>query len=139
MAVFLLDTTVIIDTINGKRGRGQLLDHLLAERNLLACCPINVTEVYAGMRPHEGRSTQEFLRSLKFYETTWEIARFAGELKSIWAAKGQTLSVPDVTIDAVALTNDLTLVTDNRKHFPMAELRLLELPVPRGARHRPKN
>ena len=37
MAIFLLDTTVIIDAINGKRGRDQLLDGLLERRNLLAC------------------------------------------------------------------------------------------------------
>ena len=47
MAIFLLDTTVIVDAINDKRGRNQFLDDLLAQRNLLACCSINVTEVYA--------------------------------------------------------------------------------------------
>jgi predicted nucleic acid-binding protein len=128
MAIFLLDTTVIIDAINGKRGRNTFLDQLLAQRNLLACCSINVTEVYAGMRPHEAKSTEAFLRSLKFYEVTWEIARRGGELKREWAKKGQTIALPDVTIAAVALANGLTLVTDNRKHFPMLDLQFLHLP-----------
>src|SRR5580658_8993463 len=113
MAIFLLDTTVIIDAVNGKRGRGQFLDGLLVQRNLLACCSINVTEVYAGMRPHEAKVTESFLRSLEFYEVTWEIARLAGELKDEWAQKGHTLALPDVTISAVALAHNLTLVTDN--------------------------
>lgn len=39
MAIFLLDTPVIIDAINGKRGRGQLLDDLLAQRNLPRLLP----------------------------------------------------------------------------------------------------
>ena len=90
MAVFLLDTSVIVDALNGKKGRARLLDELLAQRNLLACFSINVTEAYAGMRPHEARSTEEFLRSLKFFEVTWEIARLAGELKGVWAKKGHT-------------------------------------------------
>jgi predicted nucleic acid-binding protein len=128
MAIFLLDTTVIVDAINGKRGRNRLLDDLLAQRNLLACCSINVTEVYAGMRPHEAKVTEAFLRGLKFYEVTWEIARRAGELKSEWAKKGHTIALPNVTIAAVALTHKLPLVTDNQKHFPMPELRLFELP-----------
>jgi len=38
MAIFLLDTSVIVDAINGKRGRGQFLDGLLEQRKLLACC-----------------------------------------------------------------------------------------------------
>jgi predicted nucleic acid-binding protein len=128
MAIFLLDTTVIIDAINGKRGRDQLLDGLLEQRNLLACCSINVTEVYAGMRPHEIKVTEAFLRSLKFYEVTWDIARRAGELKNEWAKKGQTIGLPDITIAAVALANALTLVTDNRKDFPMPDLQLHPLP-----------
>ncbi len=58
MAIFLLDTCVIVDAINGKRARNQLLDALITDQNLLACCSINVTEVYAGMRPHEASLTE---------------------------------------------------------------------------------
>ena len=128
MPIFLLDTNVIVDAINGKRNRAELLDDLLVQRNLLSCCSINVTEVYAGMRPHEAKVTDAFLRSLKFYEVTWDIARRAGELKNEWAKKGKTIALPDVTICAVALANGLTLVTDNRKDFPMAGLQLHPLP-----------
>ena len=128
MAILLLDTTVIVDAINGKRQRHLLLDELLAQRNLLACCAINVTEVYAGMRPHEASLTEAFLRSLKFYEVTWEIAQLAGDLHNRWRKKGHTLSLPDVTIAAVALTHGLSLLTDNRKDFPMPELALYALP-----------
>lgn len=128
MAVFLLDTNVIIDAINGKRGRSLLLRDLLEQRNILACCSINVTEVYAGMRPHEAEVTEAFLRSLSYYEVTWDVARRAGELKYLWAKKGQTLDLSDVTIAAIALANGITLVTDNRKHFPMTDLKLLQLP-----------
>jgi len=63
MAIFLLDTTVIVDALNGKRGRAQFLDDLLAQRNLLACCSINATEVYAGMRSGEAEVTEAFLRA----------------------------------------------------------------------------
>ena len=44
-----------------------------------------------------------------------------------WRAKGQALSYTDVTIAAVALSNETPLLTDNRKHFPMPELELLPL------------
>jgi predicted nucleic acid-binding protein len=54
MATYLLDTTVIIDVINRKRDRNQFLLELAEEQgHILACCPINVAEVYAGMRPKE--------------------------------------------------------------------------------------
>ena len=131
MAIFLLDTSVIVDAINGKRARVQFLDGLVEQRNLLACCSINVTEVYAGMRPHEANVTEALLRSLRFFEVTWGIARRAGELKSEWAKQGHTLALPDVTIAAVTLAHGLILATDNRKHFPMPELQFLTLPEAR--------
>lgn len=124
MAAYLLDTSVIIDAMNGRKGRRELLHDLLAGGNALSCCTINVIEVYSGMRPHEERDTEEFLGSLECHEITWPVARRAGRLRYEWARKGQTLSLADATIAAVALAHDLILVADNRKHFPMEALQL---------------
>lgn len=128
MPTFLLDTTVIIDAINGKRGRNELLQDLLGQGNLLACCPINVIEVYAGMRSHEEARTLDLLQSLQYFPLTWPIARLAGELKRDYSRKGMTLATTDVTIAAVALYHQLTLITDNLKHYPMKDLDLYPLP-----------
>lgn len=128
MTTFLLDTSVIIDTINGKRDRGQLLKELIYEGHVLACCPINVTEVYAGLRAHEESRTLNLLQSLKYYPITWPAALLAGELKREYGRKGITLATTDATIAAVALHHELTLITDNLKHYPMKELLLYPLP-----------
>lgn len=128
MATYLLDTSVIIDAINGKRNREQLLIDLLEQGHLLACCPINVTEVYAGMRPPEESRTQEFLQSLRYYPISWPVARLAGLLKRDRRKKGITLATTDVTIAAVALHNQIALITDNVKDYPMKELSLYLLP-----------
>ena len=63
MAVYLLDSTLIVDALNEKRGRADLIDRLVREGNFLACCAINVGEVYAGMRPAEAGSTEKLLGS----------------------------------------------------------------------------
>ena len=128
MATFLLDTSLIIDAINGKRDRGQFLKGLLEQGHLLACCPINVTEVYAGLRPKEEAVTQELLESLEYYPITRSIARLAGLLKRDYARKGVTLATTDVTIAAVAIYNHLTLITGNLKHYPMTGLSLYPTP-----------
>lgn len=124
----LLDTTVIIDAINNRNGRSELLDGLIGEGVLLGCCPINITEAYMGMRPHEAKKTEEFLRSLEFFPVTWEIAQYAGTLHREWRQKGQTLALPDLTVAAVAIINGLQLATDNPRDFPMPELRFFRLP-----------
>lgn len=129
MATYLLDTSVIIDALNDRRGRRNLLLGLVKQGNLLACCPINVTEVYAGLRPKEEAATEEFLRSLEYYHLTWPVARLAGLMKRDYGRKGTTMTVADATIAAVALVHELTLMTDNVKDFPMKELSLYPLPV----------
>jgi len=128
MSVYLLDTSVIIDALNGKRRRAELLTALAERGHLLACCSINVTEVYAGMRREEEAKTAELLESLRFYPVTFPIARLAGLLKRDYTRQGISLALGDVTIAAVALYHHLDLVTDNAKHFPMKELTLYTLP-----------
>ena len=129
MSTILLDTSVIFDHLNGRHGRTEFLDGLLRQGHTLACCPVNFTEVYSGLRPGEEEDTKKFLHSLEFYAVTQEIATQAGLLRRDWRKKGQTLSYSDVTIAAVAVANGLGLLTDNRKHFPMPELNLFPLPA----------
>jgi predicted nucleic acid-binding protein len=128
VATYLLDTSVIIDALNGKRSRSEFLLNLLRQGHLLACCSINVSEVYAGMRPKEEAATEEFLKSLAFYHVTWPVARMAGILKRDHARKGVTVTLADATIAAVAIAHEITLMTDNVRDFPMKELTLYSLP-----------
>lgn len=128
MATYLLDTSVIIDALNGKRNRTLLLIQLAERDGTLACCPINVAEVYAGARPKEEEQTSALLRSLQFYPISFPVAELAGRLKRQYGRSGKTLSIPDTMIAAVALYYRLTLVTDNAKDFPMPELSFHPLP-----------
>lgn len=128
MATYFLDTSVIIDALNNKRGRRDLLLDSLRQGHLLACCAINVAEVFAGLRPKEEKTTEEFLRSLEYYHITWPVARLAGLLKRDHAKKGIMVSIADATIAAVAIAHELPLLTDNVKDFQMKDLTLYPLP-----------
>jgi predicted nucleic acid-binding protein len=128
MATLLLDSCVIFDTLNGKRARAEYLQQQLEAGHLLACCLVNITEVYAGLRDHESARTERFLASLQFLPVTTEIAKAAGLLKREWAEKGRTLAYPDITIAAVAQFYGTPLLTDNKKDFPMPQLDLYPLP-----------
>jgi len=125
----LLDTSVLIDVLNGRRQRLEFVRSLAEEGHLLACCAITIAEVCAGMRHGEARATGDLLSGLEYFDTSRVVARRAGHLKAAWAAKGRTLALPDVLIAAIALEYGLTFATDNRKHFPMPELKLLALPA----------
>jgi predicted nucleic acid-binding protein len=122
---YLLDTTAIIDYLRDKSGVPDLLEKLCLEGSLLCCCPINIVEVYAGMRDKEKSPTDTFLNSLKCYEITSETGHIAGELKRKYFKNGITLSTADLLIAATAMQNRLTLVTNNAGHFPSEDVVLL--------------
>jgi predicted nucleic acid-binding protein len=101
---------------------------IVSAGHLLSCCPINFTEVYAGMRPKEESAAEGFFAGLQHFPITPSAARLAGELKRDYARKGATLNLGDVIIAAVAIYYGLTLLTDNVKDFPMENLTLHALP-----------
>jgi len=76
-SICLLDSSVIIDAINDRDSRSAQLLNLVGEGTLLACCSIDMTEVYTGMQPHEAKRTEDFLSSLEFYPVAWEVAKYA--------------------------------------------------------------
>lgn len=122
MASYLLDTTVIIDCLRGRKEAVGFLTEIASEGSSVGCCAINIAEVYAGMRENERQVTKKFLDSLEYYEATRNLAELAGEYKKEYAGKGITLSLSDVIIAAVAISNNLILVTDNLRHYPMPDI-----------------
>jgi len=125
---YLLDTSVLIDVLRCRRGRRELLAELLRGGHAVATTALNVAEVYAGMRPGEELQTEVFLDALECYELTGSTARLAGKLKKQWSKRGRTLTLPDTIVAAIALERGCTLMTDNRKDFPMPELDYYSLP-----------
>lgn len=126
--ILLLDTSVLIDALRLRHGRRELLAGLTRTGHTLATTALNLAEVYAGMRPEEEGQTEAFLGALECYEITATAGRLAGTLKSKWARKGRTLALADTIIAAVALEQRCTLMTDNRRDFPMPELDHYPLP-----------
>lgn len=49
-------------------------------------------------------------------------------MKQQWSKKGRTLALADMIVATIALEHGCTLMTDNRKDFPMEELNKVELP-----------
>ena len=123
--IILLDTTVLIDVLRARANRRSQLVDLVEGGHTLATSALNIGEVYAGMRTGEEAKTDVFLSGLECYPITSAIARRAGTLKSKWAQRGRTLTLADMLVAATALEHNLTLMTDNRKDFPVAGLHLL--------------
>jgi predicted nucleic acid-binding protein len=124
----LLDTTVLIDVLRNRRNRRALLAQLIEQGHILATAALNIGEVYSGMRPAEASQTAAFIDNLQCFPITATIARRAGSLRYESSLKGLTLSLADMIVAATALEHSLTLITDNRKDFPIKELLFHPLP-----------
>lgn len=124
MAIYLVDTSILIDFLNEKAGRKHLLLDLVRQGHMLASCPVTLAEIYSGMHPKDAAPTEALLSRLRFYNITPEISCHAGRLRYDRARKGQILSLADVLIASTALHYSLTLITANTKHFPMPGLLL---------------
>lgn len=120
----LLDTSVLIDALRSRNARRDLLVRLVNEGHHFSTTALNIAEVYAGVREGEIERTATFIGSLECRELTASSGRLAGMLKNTWARKGRTLSLSDTIIAAIAIENECSLMTDNRKDFPMPELNL---------------
>lgn len=129
MSGYLLDSNIAIDALNGRRGRTRLLLDFAVQGQRVAISTISVIEIYAGMRPAERLATDEFMRLVDVLDVSRDIAFVAGRLSYDWARRGKTLTVPDATIAATALQHAMTLITDNRRDFPMPELKFYEHPT----------
>jgi len=109
MPTFLLDTSVIIDAINDRRG------------------PRQASAASTQPQPPTPKVTGSIRRRWPCYPLTWPVSELAGLLKRDYARKGRVLNL-DVLIAATALHNRLPLLTDNTRDFPMPALTLHALP-----------
>ena len=123
MSKYLLDSDIIIWHLRGRREISEMLKDL-QRSGLPACSAISVLEVQLGVKTKdEEEKTNRFLESLKVFDVTMDIARIAARLIREYKAKGVTMDIPDSIIASTCILHDLILVTYNRKHYPISELK----------------
>jgi predicted nucleic acid-binding protein len=122
---YLLDSTVVIDWLNGALRAEQVLNDLTAAGHSLALNAAGVAEIYSGLADDETSAADAFAELCEYWDLDLADAMLAGKYRYAYARRGITLSVPDMLMAAQAVNRDATLVTGNIKHFPMAELKLL--------------
>jgi tRNA(fMet)-specific endonuclease VapC len=128
MTRHLLDSDTVIDALNGFAPTLALLQRLTRQGDTLCRCAIVTTEVYAGLSPAERSRADAFLSSLESLPTTDTAAVQAGIWRYDFARTGITLATTDCLIAAIAAEQGTTVVTGNRRHFPMPDVTVVPLP-----------
>ncbi len=121
MSRFLLDSDFIIWHLRGRHEATEMI-RKLQNFSLPGCSAVSVFEIQMGVKRGEEEATLRFLKALKIFDINWEVADRSARLVREYKSKGQTLGVADALIAGTCLYHDLTLVTYNRKYYPIAEL-----------------
>ena len=125
MGKYLFDTTVPISYTRRRPWVIELVEQLLSEDHQVGICAIGIAEFYSNVRPHEMEQAERLIARLDYFDITADMAVAAGVFRYGYARRGTTLTATDTITAAVAIANGATLVTNNLRHFPMPELRLL--------------
>jgi predicted nucleic acid-binding protein len=124
----LLDTTVLIDVLRGRRAAARVLA-LRSSGDVPFVCCINVEEVWRGLRAEEEDAAGLLLDGLRLAPLGAADGRRAGRWRRDAAARGETLSQADCLIAAAALGVGARLATGNPRHFQMEEVEVEHWPA----------
>ena len=125
MNKFLVDSDIIIWYLKGRDKEVQLLEEL-AEKGELFTSVVTIAEIRAGLTKDTKKIILELKNIFKPLDISEEIAELTGEFKQKYK-----LDIADMFIAATAVVNKLTLVTYNKKHFSMPQIKLYSVSTPR--------
>jgi tRNA(fMet)-specific endonuclease VapC len=117
---YLVDTDWVVHYLNGRQDIVRRLDVL--KHQGLGRSTVVRGELYEGVyysRDPEGdeRGLQEFLQGVTLVSLDEETARIFGRQRGKLRADGLLIGDSDIWIAAIALQYNLTLLTNNRRHF----------------------
>ena len=118
--MFLLDTDTLIYNLKGNEEiKRNLQDHF---EDPMKICVITIMELYYGA--YKSKKITGNLSKVRTIENAFEIisvnsecAEIFGMLKASLKKSGMLLDDFDLIIASCAMSNNLTLVTNNTKHF----------------------
>lgn len=115
----LVDTSVLVDHLRGDVRALDLLLSFARGGDELWSVAVVRTEVLAGMRPSEERSTHRLLDRFRWQDVTSEVEDGAGALARKYAKSHPGIDSVDCLIASSTQLLAADLVTLNVKHFPM--------------------
>lgn len=123
--MYLIDTDIIIWVLRGNKKYDALLQNL-SHKGPLSISTITIAEIYKNVYPSELVKTESLLDELQTYGITPLIAKQAGLYWQEYSRNLKNLNITDCLIAATANVNEITLVSLNKKHFPMKDIKLLD-------------
>ena len=117
--MIIFDTDIIIWILRGKETIVTDAKRLSEETSgNIYITPVQVAEVYSGMKEKEERKTRELIESFYFLDINKRIGELAGIYLNKYR-KSHQIELADAIIGASAKNYNFKLSTLNTKHYPM--------------------
>jgi tRNA(fMet)-specific endonuclease VapC len=116
---YCLDTNIVIDYLRGNSHTVEFVNSLNGEFYIT---PLTACELYMGCymsskRDEMLRKMDEFTNAVNLACFDLKACRLVAQLHALLSKKGKLSQEIDVMIAAICISNNLTLITSNKKHF----------------------
>ncbi|HOV14446.1 MAG TPA: PIN domain-containing protein, partial [Spirochaetota bacterium] len=107
--MIMIDSDVLIWILRDREDIVQRFKEINLEYNgLLFITPIQIIEIYSGLRDKEREKVEYFINSLGFTEVDRDMSKLSGELMRNYR-KSDGISISDSIIASAAIINNLVL------------------------------
>jgi len=122
--VYLLDTDWVIDYFNNKEPTSSKIEELRDEG--IGISIISLAELYEGVLNSRNPESSEnlllgFMSEVSVMEIDEGICRIFGDLRGKLRKKSLLIDDFDIVIASTAIYHEITLCTNNRKHYDRIE------------------
>jgi predicted nucleic acid-binding protein len=115
--IILIDTSILIDYFRKSDKANSKLVSLIKEGYKFQISSITEYEIYAGSTPIQQSFWQELLEKIEVLSFNKQAAKAAVEINSELKRKSKQIAIADLFIAAIAISNNLSFATLNKKHF----------------------
>jgi len=120
---YLLDSTALIEFSKGIEPTQTRILTLIESGHTVGLCGVTVAEFYAGLPHGQDPRMDRFIDRLPCWDVSREVGRLAGDYRYTFLRQHKKkLPIADTLIAAVARRQHAVLLTNNTRHFPMADI-----------------
>ena len=115
--VICLDTSVLIDYFRKTSKANSYFYQLTNASKRFAVTSITMYEIVSGSNDKQRQFWESVFDRMEVFNFDEHAAVQAADIYQFLVRKNKVISIPDLFIGSIAVTNDLKLATLNRKHF----------------------
>ncbi len=129
MAIYLLDTNHLAPALNKVSPlRDRMLQACKQGARFATCWPV-LCELEAGIvntkNPERNRRTlRDLLEKIAIWPQDWPVVRKYGEISQLLAMRGRVMSPVDITLSALAMVGNATLLSTDLDFSALPEIRV---------------